>query len=103
VKVHSALGKWHGLTDIDILNLSTISESKFQHKEWAALKYAYEWAILDGNEPEGDFMAEYRKLYSQKERDRINKLLRFMQFTNYCSNIFLNRGWKKESESLFKG
>lgn len=48
-------------------------------------------------------MEEYRNLYSQKERDRINKLIRFMQFTNYFSNMFVNKGWKKDSKSFFKG
>ena len=90
------------MTDNDISSLSTVSEKEFQHKEWIALKYAYEWALLDGIEPESSFMKEYKKLYSKKERDRINKLLRFMQFTNHCSNMFVNKGWKSSSSSSIK-
>ena len=93
--MHSALGKRHGLTDNDLANLSTISESNFQHKEWVALKYVYEWTVPGGNEPSGDYMKEYKTLYSEKERARINKLMRLMLFSNYFSNFVFRKAWQQ--------
>ncbi len=93
--LHSALGKRHGLTDNDLENLSTISENDYQHKEWVALKYVYEWTVLGGNEPKGDFMNEYLTLYTEKERKRISKLMRLMFFSNCFSNLVFRKAWKQ--------
>jgi len=95
---HSALGKRHGLTDNDLTNLTTISKEDFDHKVWVALKYAHEWTVLYGREPDGDFMEEFKSLYTKKEQGRINKLMRIMLFSNYLMNFIYDRPWKRDTD-----
>ena len=62
------------------------------------MKYAHEWTVLCGREPDGDFMEEFKSLYTKKEQGRINKLMRIMLFSNYLMNFIYNRSWKRDTE-----
>lgn len=64
---------------------------------WVALKYAHEWTVLRGIEPEGDYMNAFKSLYTKKEQERITKLMRAMLFSNYLMNFINQKPWKKDS------
>ena len=61
------------------------------------MKYAREWTMLRGEEPEGDFMAAFETLYTREERRRINKLMRIMLFSNYTMNFIHDRHRRRTS------
>lgn len=71
----------------------------FDYREWVALKYVQDWAFLDGKEPVGDYIEDYKKSYSDKERAQILKIMRVMQFSNYFFNTIVKKPWIKD----FKG
>ncbi len=76
------------MSDDDVKKLVNLKKSDFDYKEWLALKYAQDRAFLGGNEPEGDYMDDYRKYYSEKERAHIQKIINMMMFMNSVGNTF---------------
>ncbi|HSV97334.1 MAG TPA: hypothetical protein VLM75_10425 [Spirochaetota bacterium] len=98
MSMHSAAGRRLGLTDAQIEDLLTLDPRKFDHREWLALRYAQDRAFLDGAEPAGNYVREYRRHYTEAERARISKLITAMQFANYWNNTFRRRPWNKSRE-----
>ncbi|MBN2159629.1 MAG: hypothetical protein JW807_09550 [Spirochaetes bacterium] len=96
MQVHSAVGRRHGITNEEIEMLIVLDRSRFDQREWLALKYAQDWIACDGAEPAGDYMADFRRAYSGRERAYILKLVRMMRFANYWSNTFSGRPWRPE-------
>jgi hypothetical protein len=76
------VGRKLGLTDDEISKLAGISKSDFEHREWAALNYARNFATLSGKEPAGENLEDYYSLYSEKEQKHILKIARQMDFIN---------------------
>jgi hypothetical protein len=68
--------------------LFNLKKSGFEYKEWLALKYAQDRAFLHGSEPAGDYMDDYHKYYSEKERAYILKIINMMMFMNSVGNTF---------------
>lgn len=97
MKVHAAVGGRLGITGGQIDRLTKLERSDFGYREWLALKYAQEWAMLDGREPESDYMHDFRKHYSEKERARILKLVRMMRFANLWNNTMQGRPWRTDA------
>ena len=76
------MGRKLGLTDEDISAIAELNTEKFQHKEWVALRYAKDYAISGGKQPEMDDIADFIKLYSEKERRCILRVAAKMDFFN---------------------
>ena len=68
------------------------------HKEWLALKYAQDWTFLDGDEPAGDYIADYHSSHSDEEKGYILKILHMMRFTNSISNTFTPESLQAKNE-----
>lgn len=83
-----------GITGDEIEKLITLDQNDFACREWLALKYAQDWVYLGGEEPAGDFMDDFRRDYSARERAYILKLMRVMRFANCWNNTFHGRAWK---------
>lgn len=98
MKLHSAVGGRLGITGNDIETLIALDPKDFEYREWLALKYAQDWVALDGDEPAGDYMDEYRNQYSERERKYILKLMRMMRFANFFNNTFRSRAWRSDLE-----
>lgn len=98
MNLHSAAGRRLGLDDAHIEDLLTLDREKFEYREWLALRYAQDRAFLGGAEPAGDYMEEYRRSYSPKERSRISKLVAVMLFANYWNNTFRRKAWREDIE-----
>jgi hypothetical protein len=96
--VHSAVGRKAGLTREEIDGLLDLDPSRFDRREWLALRYAQDRAFLDGGEPAGEHVNEYIRLYTPRERAHIGKLIRIMQFANYWNNRFRRRPWNPDAE-----
>jgi hypothetical protein len=94
MKIHSAVGGKLGITPEEIEKLITLDRNSFEYGEWLILKYAQDWIILDGQEPAGDYMEEFRRRYSKRERGYFLKLIRMMRFANYWNNTFSGRPWR---------
>ena len=62
---HSASGRRLGITEKEINNLFKLDKSDFDFKEWLALKYAQEWTFLDGQEPSGDYVADFKNKFKK--------------------------------------
>ena len=45
------------MTDTEIEKLIDLNKSDFEYREWLALKYAQDWAFLNGAEPESAYVA----------------------------------------------
>lgn len=84
--LHAAVGGRLGITRDEIDRLLTLDKNDFEYREWLALKYARELTLLDGAEPESDYMDDFRLNYTGKERARILKLVRMMRFANLWNN-----------------
>ncbi len=100
MKIHSAVGRRTGLSREEISDLFNLDAARFERREWLALRFAQDWAFLDGHEPSGDYMEEFAAAYSPRERARIRKLLRMMQFANYWNNRFNRKAWNPDAEGL---
>jgi hypothetical protein len=96
--IHSAVGKRLGVSDEDITKLISLDKKEFDYKEWLALKYTQDWVFLNGEESTGDYIKDYQKFYSKKERNHILKLLRIMRFTNYLNNTLKKKSWRTDLE-----
>ncbi len=86
------------MSDEDIELLMNLDPQKFEYKEWLALKYAQDWAFLEGEEPMGEYMADFKAHYTKRERAYILKTMRFMRFANNLGNLVLKRAWRHENE-----
>ncbi len=98
MSVHSAAGRRLGLSEAQMEDLLTLDAQKFEYREWLALRYAQDRAFLDGAEPAGDYVGDYRRHYTAAERKRISKLICTMQFANYWNNTFRRRPWNSSRE-----
>jgi len=98
MKTHSSLAGRLGVSGDEIEKLITLDAKDFERREWLALKYAQDWAYLDGVEPSGDFMVAFRGEYGAGERKRILKLMRAMRFANLWNNTVHGRAWREEPE-----
>ena len=96
--VHRAAGKRLGITDEDIDRLVRLDKHDFELKEWLVLRYARDWVLGDGKEPEGEYLKAYYQAYSLQERQYVLKLLRMMRFANYFNNTFFTRIWRTDLE-----
>jgi len=74
------------LTDAEIEGLIDLNRSDFEYREWLALKYAQDWALQNGAEPQGDYTADFRSHYPEEQREYIHKIMRMMRFTNSLGN-----------------
>ncbi|HOD15555.1 MAG TPA: hypothetical protein PLA65_15535 [Spirochaetota bacterium] len=92
--LHAAVGGRLGITRDEIDRLLTLDKNDFEYREWLALKYARELTLLDGAEPESDYMDDFRLNYTGKERARILKLVRMMRFANLWNNTLRGRPWR---------
>ena len=63
------------------------------------LKYAQDWAFLNGAEPERDSVADYHSHYPKEQREYIQKVMRMMRFTNSVGNTLS----RKSSSSVTEG
>jgi protein-S-isoprenylcysteine O-methyltransferase Ste14 len=64
-----------------------------------ALKYAQDWAFLNGAEPEGAYVADFQSHYSNEQRGYIKKIMRMMRFTNSLGNTLSRRSSNSETEA----
>lgn len=86
------------MTDAEIEELIELNRSHFEYREWLALKYAQDWALLNGSEPKGDYLADFRSHYSLEQREYIHKILRMMRFTNSLGNTLSPKSSRPERE-----
>ena len=100
MNTHTAVGKRHGIAATEINKLIQLEKADFEYKEWLALKYAQDWVFLNGEEPAGDYIIDYKKIYTTKEQGYILKLLRIMRFFNYLNNIIFNKSWRSDLEGV---
>lgn len=103
MKLHAAVGGRLGISDEEIDRLATLDKNDFEYREWLALKYAQEWILLGGCEPESDYMDDFRAHYPEKERARILKLVRMMRFANLWNNTLQGRPWRAGSACAIDG
>ncbi len=94
--IHTTVGRWNGLADEDIESLIYLKKEHFDYKDWVALKYAQEWTLRKGlSEPQGDYVTDYKYLYTEKERKSIDKMLRLMRWANFTSHFFFRTDFGK--------
>lgn len=91
---HSSLGKRCGIKKEEIEHLVDMNPSNFEHKEWCALKYIRDRALLGDKEPEGEYLKDYINLYTDRERSYILKIMRTMLYSNYINNLIFKRPWR---------
>lgn len=75
-----------------------MKKSDFEYREWLVLKYARDWALSNGAEPESDSVADYQSHYSKEQREYIHKILRMMRFTNSLGNTLSRKSSSSEAE-----
>ena len=76
------MGRKLGLTDDDIAAISELKKENFKHIEWVALRFARDYALSGGKQPEGDDIVDFFKLYSDKEKRCILRVAAKMDFFN---------------------
>jgi protein-S-isoprenylcysteine O-methyltransferase Ste14 len=86
------------MTDAEIEKLISLNKSDFEYREWLALKYAQDWALLNGVEPESAYVADFQSHYSKEQREYIQKIMRMMRFTNSLGNTLSWKGANSETE-----
>ena len=64
-----------------------------------ALKYAQDWAFLNGAEPDGAYVADFQSHYSKEQREYIKKIMRMMRFTNSLGNTLSRKSSNSEAEA----
>ena len=74
------------MTETEIEKLIDLNRLDFEYREWLALKYAQDWALSKGEEPEGDYMAAFGSHYSNEQRQYMLKIMRMMRFMNSLGN-----------------
>lgn len=75
-----------------------MKKSDFEYREWLVLKYAQDWALLNGAEPESDSVADYQSHYPKEQREYIQKIMRMMRFTNSLGNTLSRKSSSCETE-----
>ena len=96
VKTHTAVGKQLGISQEEIERLINLDKSDFEYKEWLALKYARESILIEGEEPKGDYLEEFEKHYTKRERKYILKLIRVQGFANRLVNSIKRSPWRSD-------
>ena len=99
MKAHSSVGRKYGIDDQEIEKLIALNKDAFEYREWLALKFAQDTAFLGGGEPAGEYVEDYQRLYTKKERKYILKIIRFMMFTNYWANSAKGEAWRLDLEN----
>lgn len=103
-KVHTLVGLRAGLSEDDIQKLVTLYKKDYPKKEWLALRWARDWAVLRGETPTGKNAQAFEKAYTPEERDYIQKICRMMKMANYTSNyLFAVPYLEKETPEPRKG
>ena len=87
------------MTDTEIEKLIELKKSDFEYREWLALKYAQDWALLNGAEPESAYVADFQSHYSKEQREYIKKIMRMMRFTNSLGNTLSRKSSNCEIEA----
>jgi protein-S-isoprenylcysteine O-methyltransferase Ste14 len=87
------------LTDEELGELVELNKKRFDYGEWLALKYAQDWAFLNGAEPQGDYVGDFLSHYSVEQREYIRKVMRMMRFMNSLGNTLSARSWSSEGET----
>ena len=76
-----------------------MNKSDFEYREWLALKYAQDWAFLNGAEPESAYVADFQSHYSKEQREHIKKIMRMMRFSNSLGNTLSRKSSNSETEA----
>ena len=87
------------MTEAEIEKLIRLNKSDFDYREWLPLKYAQDWALLNGKEPTGDYIGDYHSHYSAEQREYFLKVMRMMRFMNSVGNSFTPKAYKKGTSS----
>ena len=87
------------MTDTEIEELIELNKSDFEYREWLALKYAQDWALLNGAEPESAYVADFQSHYSKEQREYIKKIMRMMRFTNSLGNTLSRKPSNSDTEA----
>lgn len=98
MRIHGAVGKRYGVSQDFVEKLVALKKSDFEYREWLALKYARDMALMDGKSPENEDMHAFNRMYSQKESKYILKTIRFMIFSNCINNSFRKQSWRADLE-----
>jgi hypothetical protein len=70
------------MSDDEISKLASVSKLDFEFREWVALNYVRDFAILGGKEPVGEYLEDFHSLYSENEQKHILRVAMQMDFTN---------------------
>ncbi len=100
MSIHGAVGKRYGVSQDFIEKLVALEKSDFEYKEWLALKYARDMALMNGKSPENEYEHDFTILYAQKERNYILKVIRLMIFSNCINNSLKKQSWRADLEGL---
>lgn len=84
-----------GMDEQEIEKLIQLNQSDFEYREWLPLKYAQDWAFLNGEDPQGDYVADYHSHYSEDQRAYIHKIMRMMRFMNSLGNTLALKSRRK--------
>jgi len=76
------------LTVEDIRNLDNPKAENFTPKSWAAVAYAHEWALNQGNIQNPEIISNFEKNHSINERENIITVIRIMDFANKFNNTW---------------
>ena len=87
------------MTDTEIEKLIELKKSDFEYREWLALKYAQDWAFLNGAEPESAYVGDFQSHYPKEQREYIKKIMRMMRFTNSLGNTLSRKSSNSETET----
>jgi protein-S-isoprenylcysteine O-methyltransferase Ste14 len=74
-----------------------LNKSDFEYREWLALKYAQDWALENGAEPQGDYIEDFQSHYSEEQKEYMHKIMRMMRFTNSLGNTLSHRSSSSET------
>lgn len=83
------------MNEQEIEKLVRLQQSDFEYREWLPLKYAQDWALLNGEDPEGDYVVDYHSHYSEDQRAYIHKIMRMMRFMNSLGNTLAPKSRRK--------
>ncbi len=63
------------------------------------LKYAQDWAFLNGAEPQGGYVGDFESHYPKEQREYFRKIMRMMRFMNSLGNTLSRKSSNSEPES----